>query len=151
MGRTSKLKLENMRKANELLDKGHIEKYPTKEQVELKPSNNVTNSSPEFVNKMNNLKEEDLGGMTSDPRIMAREYGNIPESPEAKAAEQIFKLFDHKIGGWTISPDHRVTQETQQYLNDWKEDVKSQLETIINTAVSEYQEQDIDAELDSLP
>ena len=97
------------------------------------------------------IKEEDLGGMTSDPRIMAREYGNIPETPEAKAAEQIFKLFDHKIGAWTISPDHRVTQETQQYLNDWKEDVKSQLEVIINTVVSEYQEQDIDDELDSLP
>ena len=93
-------------------------------------------------------EEEDLGGMTSDPRIMAREYGNIPESPEAKAAEQIFKLFDHKIGGWTISPDHRVTQETQQYLNDGKEDIKSQLEVIINTVVSEYQEQDIDDELE---
>jgi len=95
-------------------------------------------------------EEEDLGGMTSDPRIMAREYGNIPASPEAKAAEQIFKLFDHKIGGWTISPDHRVTQETQQYLNDWKEDIKSQIEVIINTTVSEYQEQDIDNELDEL-
>lgn len=57
MGRTTKLKLENMRKANELLDKGHIEKYPAKEQVELKPSNNVTNSSKAFVNKMNNLNE----------------------------------------------------------------------------------------------
>ena len=56
-------------------------------------------------------EEEDLGGMTSDPRIMDREYGNIPESPEAKAAEQIFQLFDHKIGGWTISPDHRVTKK----------------------------------------
>ena len=99
---------------------------------------------------VNEDEEEDLGGMTSDPRIMAREYGNIPESPEAKAAEQIFKWFDHKIGGWTISPDHRVTQETQQYLNDWKEDAKSQLEVIINTVVSEYQEQDIDDELDAL-
>ena len=95
-------------------------------------------------------EEEDLGGMTSDPRIMAREYGETPESPEAKAAEQIFQLFDHKIGGWTISPDHRVTQETQQYLNDWKEEAKSRLEVIINTAVSEYQEQDINDELNEL-
>ena len=92
-------------------------------------------------------EDEDLGGMTSDPRIMAREYGNIPESPEAKVAEQIFQLFDHKIGEWTISPDHRVTQETQQYLNDWKEDIKSELEVIINTAVSKSKEQDLDDEL----
>lgn len=96
------------------------------------------------------MEEEDLGGMTSDPRIMSREYGETPESPESKAAEQIFQLFDHKIGEWTISPDHRVTQETQQYLNDWKEDAKSQLEVIINTVMSEYQEQDIDDELDAL-
>ena len=78
------------------------------------------------------------------------EGGKTPESPESKAAEQIFQLFDHKIGGWTISPDHKVTQETQQYLNDGKEDIKSQLEVIINTVVSEYQEQDIDTELDAL-
>ena len=62
MGRIQKLKLENIKKANELLDKGHIEKYPTPEQVVLKPSNNVTSSSKSFVNKMNNLKEEDIGG-----------------------------------------------------------------------------------------
>ena len=30
MGRLQKLKLENIKKANELLDKGHIEKYPNK-------------------------------------------------------------------------------------------------------------------------
>ena len=150
MSRLKKLKLENIKNANELLDKGHTTKYPP-QKTKLKPSDNVTNSSKAFVNKMNNLnEEEDLGGMTSDPRIMAREYGNIPESPEAKAAEQIFQLFDHKIGGWTISPDHRVTRETQQYLNDWKEEAKSRLEVIINTVVSEYQEQDIDDELNEL-
>ena len=55
MSRLKKLKLENIKKANELLDKGHIEKYPTPEQVVLKPSNNVTSSSKSFVNKMNNL------------------------------------------------------------------------------------------------
>jgi predicted Zn-dependent protease len=47
-----------------------------------------------FVTSNNINEEEDLGGMTSDPRIMAREYGETPESPEAKAAEQIFQLFD---------------------------------------------------------
>jgi|TARA_B100001094_G_scaffold331425_1_gene399649 hypothetical protein len=56
MGRISKLKKENMKKVNELLDKGHNEQYPQKERV-LKPSDNVTNTSPEFVNKMNRLKE----------------------------------------------------------------------------------------------
>ena len=96
-------------------------------------------------------EDEDLGGMTSDPRIMAREYGNAPEyteSPETKAAEEIFRLFDHKIGEWSISPDHRVTQETNQYLADWKENAISRLEVIINTVVSEYQEQAIDDELE---
>ena len=185
MSRLQKLKLENIKKANALLDKGHTTKYPPQD-IKLKPSGNVTQNPQSFTNKMNNLKEdineqnvatsngsgfsqkqgssnalnkfnkrqefredEDLGGMTSDPRIMAREYGNTPESPEAKAAEQIFQLFDHKIGEWSISPDHRVTQETQKYLNDWKEDVKSQLEVIINTVVSEYGEQTIDDELDA--
>ena len=187
MSRLQKLKLENIKKANKLLDKGHTTKYPP-QYVKLKPSDNVTQNPQSFTNKMNNLKEdineqnmatnngsgfsqkqgssnalnkfnkrqefredEDLGGMTSDPRIMAREYGNTPESPEARAAEQIFQLFDHKIGEWSISPDHRVTQETQQYLNDWKEDVKSQLEVIINTVVSEYGEQTIDDELTDSP
>ena len=37
MGRISKLKKENMKKVNELLDKGHNEQYPQKERV-LKPS-----------------------------------------------------------------------------------------------------------------
>lgn len=80
-------------------------------------------------------EDEDLGGMTSDPRIMAREYGNTPESiesPQISTAEQIFQLFDHKIGEWTISPDHKVTKETNQYLSEWKENAINQLEVIIN-------------------
>jgi len=96
------------------------------------------------IRRLHNIKEEDFvsrRGYDSD-------YTTENElSPESKAAEQIFQLFDHKIGGWTISPDHKVTQETQQYLNDWKEEAKSRLEVIINTAVSDYNEQDIDNEL----
>jgi len=46
-----------MKKVNELLDSGHNDKYPDKERI-LKPSKNVTNSSPEFINKMSRLKEE---------------------------------------------------------------------------------------------
>ena len=53
----SKLKKENMKKVNELLDNGHNIKYPTKERV-LRPSDNVTNASPDFLNKMSRLKEE---------------------------------------------------------------------------------------------
>ena len=112
MGRTSKLKLENMRKANELLDKGHIEKYPTKEQVELKPSNNVTNSSPEFVNKMNNLKEEDLGGMTSDPRIMDREYGERELTPtQQKLHDEVMGKIGQAFATWMSPGNPPFSQE----------------------------------------
>jgi len=46
-------------------------------------------------------------------------------------ADQIFELFDHKIGEWTISPDYRVTQETQKYLEAWKEEAKSRINLIL--------------------
>tara|TARA_Y100000310_G_C20520742_1_gene733550 strand:- start:393 stop:557 length:165 start_codon:yes stop_codon:yes gene_type:complete len=48
-----------------------------------------------------------------------------------KKVNQIFKLFDHKIGEWTISPNHRVTQETQKYLEEWEEEVKSKINKIL--------------------
>ena len=56
MSRLQKLKLENIRKANELLENGHNKQYPPQEVV-LKPSDNVINNSPSFINKMNGLKE----------------------------------------------------------------------------------------------
>ena len=46
-------------------------------------------------------------------------------------ADQIFELFDHKIGEWTISPDYRVTQETQKYLEEWEEEAKSKINKIL--------------------
>ena len=58
MGRLEKLKRENIKKANELLNNEHISKYPTPEQKILNPSDNVKNASTEFLNKMNRLKEE---------------------------------------------------------------------------------------------
>jgi|TARA_B110000914_G_C15388708_1_gene411374 hypothetical protein len=80
------------------------------------------------------IKEEDFGsirGYDSD----YTEYGNAPEpikSPQRSTAEQIFQLFDHKIGEWSISPNHRVTKETNQYLSEWKENAINQLKVIIN-------------------
>ena len=56
MSRLSKLKKENIKKANELLDNGHTQKYEKKD-IPLKPSHNVTSNSPSFINKMNGLKE----------------------------------------------------------------------------------------------
>ena len=43
----------------------------------------------------------------------------------------LFNLFDHKIGEWIISPDYRVTQETQKYLEAWKEEAKSRINLIL--------------------
>ena len=57
MSRLQKLKIENIKKANELLENGHNKQYPP-QVVILKPGENVTNSSNSFVNKMSNLKEE---------------------------------------------------------------------------------------------
>jgi len=55
MTKREKLKLENIKKANELLDRGHSEVHPPMEPVELQPSSNVTNTSKTFVNRMNGL------------------------------------------------------------------------------------------------
>ena len=57
MGRLEKIKSENMKKANDLLDKGH-RLHPEQQKQIYRPSNNVTNNSKSFVNKMNRLKEE---------------------------------------------------------------------------------------------
>jgi hypothetical protein len=55
MTKREKLKLENIKRANELLDKGHSELHPPMEPVELQPSSNVKNTSKTFVTKMNGL------------------------------------------------------------------------------------------------
>jgi|ETNvirenome_6_85_1030632.scaffolds.fasta_scaffold09688_1 hypothetical protein len=82
-------------------------------------------------------EDDELGGMTSDPRIMAREYGNVPVSPEVKASEKIFQLFNEEIGECIGNQDR-----------DWASEIKGRIEVIVNTAVSESQEQDYDKELD---
>jgi hypothetical protein len=80
------------------------------------------------------IKEEDFGSIRGYDSNYT-EDGNTPESiesPQTSTAEQIFQLFDHKIGEWSISPDHKVTKETNQYLSEWKENAINQLEVIIN-------------------
>ncbi len=57
MGRLEKLKSENMKKANDLLDKGH-RLHPEQQKQVFRPSSNVTNTSQSFVDKMSRLKEE---------------------------------------------------------------------------------------------
>ena len=65
MGRLEKLKKENIkigktleavgvRKVNKLLDDGHKD-GGIKEKIVLKPSENVTSSPQEFINKMDKL------------------------------------------------------------------------------------------------
>ena len=61
MGRLTKLKKENIKKANELLEQGHQQRYPSKQNIPLQPSANVVNNPKSFTNKMNklnNLQEE---------------------------------------------------------------------------------------------
>ena len=72
MGRITKLKLENMRKANELLDKGHTEKYPATRNIVLKPTENVSNNPKSFVDKMNKLQEQEYltEGDKGNPNLM---------------------------------------------------------------------------------
>ena len=46
-----------MKKANELLEQGHQQKYPSKQNIPLQPSANVVNNPKSFVNKMNRLNK----------------------------------------------------------------------------------------------
>lgn len=107
MGRLSKLKSENIKKANELLDKGHSKQYPPK-NVTLKPSNNVTSNSPAFVNKMNGLKEEKE----------TREYKHINEEPEKDTYWMITKANREnliKLGGVAEEIGRSATNNFQKY------------------------------------
>ena len=52
MNRLEKLKKEHIKKVNELLDEGFKKSDPEERPIVLKPSDNVTNTSKEFINKM---------------------------------------------------------------------------------------------------
>jgi hypothetical protein len=58
MTRLEKLKKEHIKKVNELLDEGFKNQDPKERPIILKPSGNVTNMSKEFINKMNNLSND---------------------------------------------------------------------------------------------
>ena len=113
MSRLQKIKLGHIKKANELLDKGHTEKYPSN-TVKLKPSNNVTTNSASFVNKMNNLKEEDITPGThpdlfydDDFRKMKEKYGGEKElSPTQQSLhDSIMSYVGQTFGSW-MSPNN---------------------------------------------
>ena len=106
MGRLSRLKREHIRKTNELLEAGGGS-IQSQDTVSLNPSTNITGSSRKFIDKMNNLKEdEELGGMTSDPRIMAREYGaDIELTPGQKQVhDAIMSQIGQNFASW-MSPN----------------------------------------------
>jgi hypothetical protein len=52
MSRLEKLKKEHIKKVNKLLDEGFKSADPKERPIVLKPSGNVTNTSKEFINKM---------------------------------------------------------------------------------------------------
>ena len=58
MTRLEKLKKEHIKEVNKLVDEGF--KNPDQEErpIVLKPSEYVTNTSKDFINKMNNLSRD---------------------------------------------------------------------------------------------
>ena len=118
MSRLEKIKLENIRKANELLDSGHAKKYPNKEVI-LKPSDNVTSNSPSFINKMNNLKEHNYltEGDEGNPNLMLlNAFNQLEDANEDKVVNMLKPCIDkikpiimsgqvvHPLGPGQITP-----------------------------------------------
>ena len=103
MSRLQKLKIENIKKANELLDNGHNKQYPP-QVVILKPSGNVTNNTQSFVNKMNSLNEDEefvsRRGYDSDYTV------ENELSPTQQAVnDEVMAYIGQTFGSW-MSPDH---------------------------------------------
>ena len=55
MNRLEKLKRDHIKEVNKLLDEGFKNQDPKERPIILKPSDNVSQASKEFINKMNNL------------------------------------------------------------------------------------------------
>jgi len=112
MGRVQKLKLENIKKANELLDKGHRLSIENKKQV-FKPSDNVTNNPKSFVNKMNRLKEE-----VSEYKYIGDPQKHINEEPEKDTYWMITKANRDnliKMGGTAEEIGRSATNNFKKY------------------------------------
>tara|TARA_R110002167_G_scaffold129660_3_gene312722 strand:- start:289 stop:1059 length:771 start_codon:yes stop_codon:yes gene_type:complete len=111
MNRKEKLKLENMKKVNELLDKGHSQQYPTREPVVLQPSDNVRNSSKSFVNKMNNLKESTVSTTSRKERAnMSPEAMQDLEAFHPELKKDLFTMedIDKELNGYMEGVDLEV-------------------------------------------
>jgi len=130
MGRISKLKSENMLNANKLLDSGHTEKYPTTKNIVLKPSENVTNSSNSFVNKMSNLKEQEYltEGDEGNPNLMLlNAFNQLEAANEDKVVNMLKPCIDkikpiimsgqvvHPLGPGQITPLTKGKGITEQW------------------------------------
>tara|TARA_R100001377_G_scaffold77321_1_gene54557 strand:+ start:514 stop:699 length:186 start_codon:yes stop_codon:yes gene_type:complete len=60
MSKAERIKKEHIKKVNKLLDKGFKNEDPKERPIILQPSSNVTESTKEFINKMNNLYSDDV-------------------------------------------------------------------------------------------
>ena len=112
MGRLQKLKAENMKKANDLLDKGH-RLHPEQQKQIFRPSSNVTNSSQSFVNKMSRLKEE-----VSEYKYIGDPQKHINEEPEKDTYWMITKANRDnliKIGGTAEEIGRSATNNFKKY------------------------------------
>ena len=58
MSKAERIKKEHIKKVNKLLDEGFKNEDPKERPIVLKPSDNVTSSTKDFINKMNNLSRD---------------------------------------------------------------------------------------------
>tara|TARA_R100001015_G_C4625358_1_gene183890 strand:- start:1260 stop:1676 length:417 start_codon:yes stop_codon:yes gene_type:complete len=110
MGRASKLKKENMKKANELLEQGHQQKYPSKQNVPLRPTDNVRKNPQSFVSKMNNLQTEEIEEGTRcwkgyEKKGMKTMFGK--RVPNCVKKEEIIREEPEKDTYWVITKANR--------------------------------------------
>ena len=110
MGRASKLKKENMKKANELLEQGHQQKYPSKQNVPLRPTDNVRKNPKSFVSKMNNLQTEEIEEGTRcwkgyEKKGMKTMFGK--RVPNCVKKEEIIREEPEKDTYWMITKANR--------------------------------------------
>ena len=110
MGRLSKLKKENIKKANELLEQGHQQKYPSKQNVPFKPTDNVRKNPQSFVSKMNNLQTEEIKEGTRcwkgyEKKGMKTMFGK--RVPNCVKKEEVIREEPEKDTYWMITKANR--------------------------------------------